>query len=166
MHELFRSLTAAEQDLVRETEPKRMTKLDEDGLLDLHTRIRRARNKYVKNYRRQAAARVEAVGARGTARPKNRRAAEKAEVFEDALARVSHEVDLVARQAAEDLKAERLAAAQAGKSTGPGSAPAGKAGGTGATGRPRGAKKTTGGLKRDASTKAQGARRQAKRDSR
>ena len=108
-------LSDDEADLVRETEVERMAQLDEDDLLALHTRVRRARTKYVKLYRRQASARVEAKGARGTARPANRRNADKAEVFELALARVSKRVDVVARAAAAELKAERLAAAKAAK---------------------------------------------------
>ena len=111
MNPLLGTLREGELDLVRETEPERMQRLDEDALLDLHTRVRRARTKYVKLYRREASARVPSVGGRGMARPKNRRNADKAEVFEDALARVSKRVDVVARQAAKDLKAERLAAA-------------------------------------------------------
>ena len=85
-------LTEDEADLVRETEVARMAELDEDDLLALHSRVRRARTKYVKLYRRQASARVAAKGARGSARPANRRNADKAEVFELALARVSKRV--------------------------------------------------------------------------
>ena len=49
--------------------------------------------------------------------------AAKAEVFELTLARVSARVDVVARAAAEELRAERLAAAAAAPgSTGPGAA--------------------------------------------
>lgn len=162
-----RFLTAAQADLVRETEPKRMEKLDEDALLDLHTRVRRARSKYVKLYRQTGAARVGMKGARGHARPGNVGNAAKAEVFELALARVSARVDVVARAAAEELKAERLAAVAATRgSSGPGPAPAGgRASATGASTRRR-ATKTTGGLKRDASSRAKGAARQAKKDSR
>jgi len=89
MNALVNSLPEAEQDLVRETEPDRMAELDEDALLKLHKRIRRARNKSVKNYRRQAAAGIEEIGGRGAAHPTNTRARDRAEVFEDALARVS-----------------------------------------------------------------------------
>ncbi len=46
--EIPRFLTKNQADLVRETEPHRMEALDEDTLLDLHTRVRRARSKYVK----------------------------------------------------------------------------------------------------------------------
>jgi hypothetical protein len=158
------SLRDDELDLLRETEPERMTPLDEDELLDLHTRIRRSRTKYVKLYRRQASARVEDLGGRGFARPKNRRNADKAEIFEEALAKVSKRVEVVARQAAAELKAERLAAAKAA-SPGPGTdgrvvAP------RGGGGRVPAHATTTGGLKRDASSQAQGARRQAARDGR
>ena len=165
--EIPRFLTDAQADLVRETEPKRMEKLDEDELLELHTRVRRARSKYVKLYRQTGASRVGLKGARGHARPGNAANAAKAEVFELALARVSARVDVVARAAAEELKAERLAAAApAPGSRGPGSGPAG--GGAKATGTStrRKATKTTGGIKRDASSRAKGAARQAKKDSR
>ena len=40
----------------------------------------------MKLYRRQASTRVEDLGGRGFARPKNRRNFDKAEIFEDALA--------------------------------------------------------------------------------
>src|SRR4051794_7449644 len=142
-----------------------MAELDEDALLDLHTRGRRARTKYVKLYRRQAAARVDDLGGRGFARPKNRRNADKAEVFEETLARVSKRVDVVARAAAAELKAERLAAAKAITTPGPprdGRVVAPRYGES----RVPAHAKTTGGQKRDASSQAQGARRQAARDGR
>jgi hypothetical protein len=165
--EIPRFLTDAQADLVRETEPKRMDRLDEDELLELHTRVRRARSKYVKLYRQTGASRVGLKGARGHARPGNAANAAKAEVFELALARVSARVDVVARAAAEELKAERLAAVAATRgSTGPGSeTPGGGSAATGASTRRR-ATKTTGGIKRDASSRAKGAARQAKKDSR
>ena len=174
MDAIVNSLRADELDLLRETEPARMGELDEDALLDLHARVRRARTKYVKLYRRQASARISDVGGRGAARPMNRRNADKAEVFESALARVSKQVDVVARRAAAQLKSERLAAARAVKkppattSDGKRAAPRKTAAATGAasTGRARAATKTTGGLKRDASSRAAGARRQAARDGR
>ena len=164
--EIPRFLTSAQGDLVRETEPARMAKLDEDDLLDLHTRVRRARSKYVKLYRQTGASRVGLKGARGHARPGNVANAAKAEVFELALARVSARVDVVARAAAEELKAERLAAAATPGSTGPG--PRSSRGGASASAAStrRRATKTTGGLKRDASSQAKGAARQAKKDSR
>ena len=165
--EIPRFLTDTQADLVRETEPKRMEKLDEDALLELHTRVRRGRSKYVKLYRQTGASRVGMKGARGHARPGNAANAAKAEVFELALARVSARLDVVARAAAEELKAERLAAVVATRgSTGPGSPPAGGRSAASGTSTRRRATKTTGGLKRDASTKSTGAARQAKKDSR
>lgn len=107
----FRMLTAAEQTLVVSTEGRRLDDLDEDALLELHDRVRRARNKYSKLYRRQAGAQVKADAARGKASAKNANTAAKAEIFEDALARVSRRLATVARQSAAALKAERLAAA-------------------------------------------------------
>ena len=158
------SLRDDELDLLRDTERERMAQLDEDELLELHTRVRRARTKYVKLYRRQAGTRVADLGGRGFARPKNRRNADKAEIFEEALARVSKRVDVVARRAAAELKAERLAAARAA-SAGPATDGRVVAPRTGGSRVPAHAT-TTGGRKRDASSQAQGARRQAARDSR
>jgi len=171
---IVNSLRADELDLLRETEPARMRELDEDVLLDLHGRVRRARTKYMKLYRRQASARIGNVGARGAARLQNRRNADKAEVFEIALARVSKQVDVVARRTAAKLKSERLAAVRAASkapaTTSDGRRAASRrrtaATGAGSSGRRRAAAKTTGGLKRDASSRAAGARRQAARDSR
>ena len=111
MNALIGTLRDDELDLLRATEPDRMAALDEDDLLDLHSRVRRARTKYVKLYRRQASTQVKKSGGRGKGRPKNRRNADKAEAFEDALARVSRRVTIVARKAAKKLKNERLAAA-------------------------------------------------------
>jgi len=161
-------LTKNQADLVRETEPHRMEALDEDTLLDLHTRVRRARSKYVKLYRQTGAQRVGMKGARGHARPGNAANGAKAEVFELALARVSARLEVVARAAAEELKNERLAAAAAVRSsTGPGTTKgAGGADGSAKASTRRRATKTTGGLKRDASTKSKGKSRQAKKDAR
>jgi hypothetical protein len=158
------SLRDDELDLLREIEPERMDQLDEDDLLELHTRVRRARTKDVKLYRRQASTRVEDLGGRGFARPKNRRNFDKAEIFEDALSSVSTRLSVLARQAAAELKAERLAAAKA-TSAGPVTSGAGIEPRGGDSRVPAHAK-TTGGVKRDASSQAQGARRQAARDGR
>jgi hypothetical protein len=164
---LLNSMTEAEQLLVAETERDAMAALDEDALLDLHARIRRARTKYVKNYRRGAGAAVSAKGGRGLSYATNQRDRGKAEIFELALARVSRQVAVVARRAADDLRSERLAAART-----EGAGPAGESPGRRDGGAPRpagrrpAAAKTTGGTKKDASTRAQGARRQARRDAR
>ena len=164
MDDLLSALNGQERDLIRETEPARMDELDEDALIRLHSRIRRARKKHQKNYRRQASAGVEEHGGRGTSRPKNTRAAQKAEVFEDALARVSHLLEKLASEAAETLKQERLAAARANRSTGPAIEPA--SAGTLGSGEARSHNQTSGGAKRDASSQAQGAQRQARKDNR
>src|SRR5689334_1401677 len=53
MNALLNSLAEAELLLIRETERDQLADLDEDALVELHTRVRRARNKYVKLYRRE-----------------------------------------------------------------------------------------------------------------
>ena len=157
-------LKETELDLIRELEPARLAALDEDELLALHKRVRRARNKHVKKYRRDASERVGEAGGRGAAAPKSDKARLRASVFEEALSRVSAELARVAHEEAEALKDERIARARAGRSTGPesqGSHP----GGVGSAGLAREHQQTSGGMKRDASSAAQGAKRQAKRDS-
>ena len=57
-------LKESEKDLMREIEPERMNQLDEDGLIALHRRVRRARNKHTTNYRRKAAKNVAEKGRR------------------------------------------------------------------------------------------------------
>jgi len=174
MKALPSTLNKAERELLIETERARMLELDEDELVELHRRVRRARTKYVTLYRRGAAGNVKKSGGRGHARPKNSRKAGKAEIFEGALARVSRRLAVAAKQSAAALKAERLEAARnaPGKgSTGKGSGPAadGDRSGSGAAvdGRviDRG-QKSPGRKKREAFSRAAGARRQAKRDSR
>ena len=161
---VLNSMTAAEQRLIAETSLDALTALDEDELLDLHGRIRRARSKYVTKYRRSASGAVVKRGGRGFSYPKNQRDRDKAEIFEAALARVSKEVGAHAARAAADLKASRLAAARSG-SSGPQKKATPRAAGAPASRQPV-AKKTTGGVKKDASSRAAGARRQAKRDAR
>ncbi|MGC5171454.1 hypothetical protein ACLQ2Q_12455 [Microbacterium sp. DT81.1] len=165
MEEYLWVLKRSELDLMREIEPERLAALDEDELLALHKRVRRARNKHVTNYRRTAAKSVNAAKSRGAARPKGGKDRLRAEAFEEALARVSERLAEVAHEQAELLKAERLAMAREGKWTGPESFNA-STGAINDEGRTRSHQKTTGGQKRDASSRSQGARRQAKRDSR
>ncbi|TDO55212.1 hypothetical protein EV651_115176 [Kribbella sp. VKM Ac-2571] len=173
---LLNSLSEAERLLVAETERDVLKGLDEDELLELHQRVRRARTKYVKNYRRAAGAAVAEVGSRGVSYPRNQRDRDKAELFESVLARVSRQVATAASRASSELRSERIEAARSARArvevapvrgagraasvrdTDAAVAPAGSR-------RPR-ATKTTGGLKKDASTRAAGARRQAKRDTR
>jgi hypothetical protein len=112
---LLAVLNDAERLLVAETERAKLAALDEDAAIELETRIRRARNKYVSQYRRAASAAVIEHGGRGKARPENKLALMRAEAFEEALSRVSRRVATLARQAALELRAERLAAARAVK---------------------------------------------------
>lgn len=161
---MIRTMTEAERQLLAEAERDNLLQLDEDDLLDLHGRIRRARNKYSKLYRRRAADRVGDVGGRGKAYGQNQRDRDKAEVFEDALARVSRQVATAAKQAAAELRAERIEAAREAGGSGPEVPP--PAAKPASKGRARSHQKTTGGLKKDADTRAKGVRRQAKRDSR
>jgi hypothetical protein len=169
MDVIVNSLTESERATVRDTDAKALSALDEDGLLELHLRVRRARNKYVGQYRRQASARVSAAGGRGKARPQNQRARDKAEVFEAALARVSTALAKAARHSAAQLRTDRLAAARAAKSAGPARAAArtpaaGAARATTTSRRPP--EKSSGRIKKDASSIAAGKRRQARRDAR
>ncbi|GAA1497193.1 hypothetical protein [Paeniglutamicibacter kerguelensis] len=153
-----------ELDLIREVEAERMELLDEDELLALHKRVRRARKKHTKNYRRLAAAGVVEEGARGTARPRHGKAAQRAEIFEEALSRVSNRLAAVAQETYEALKAERLERAAAGKSSGPHGSTGPAAGGVG-PGRAAEHQTSPGTKKKQASSQAAGAKRQAKRDS-
>jgi hypothetical protein len=169
---LLAALNDAERLLVAQTERAELPALDEDAAIALEARIRQARNKYVGQYRRGASARVAEHGARGQAAPENQRAALKAEAFEEALARVSRRVAVLARQAAAQLRAERLAAARAARQAhdpgAPGAVPADGRKGPAVTGERTGdrALHSPASQKRRASTRAAGARQQAKRDSR
>jgi hypothetical protein len=157
-------LTDSEIELIERTKSANLADLDEDGLGELHDRVRRASRKYRTLHRRQASAQVRADRARGKASAKNLRTAVKAEVFEDALARVSRALSRAAKESAAELKAERLAVAASG-SSGPNRSRAGK-GSVAGPGRTPAKKRTPASNKRRASTQAAGARRQAKRDTR
>ena len=169
---LLAALNDAERLLVAQTGRAELAALDEDAAIELEARIRRARNKYVGQYRRAASAAVAEHGGRGKARPENTRAAMKAEAFEEALSLVSRRVAALARQSAAQLRSERLAAAGAAQQAqAPGArsaAPAAARKGPAVTGEPVGdrALRSPATAKRRASTRAAGARRQAKRDSR
>ena len=165
------ALTESERLLVAETDKAALAMLDEDGAIELETRIRRARDKYAGQYRRSATARVMEHGARGRARPENTRAAAKAEAFERALSQVSRRVAVLASQSAADLRAERLAAARAVKQDDwPGGGemvPRQRRQGPDMTREPAGerALRSPASEKERAGTLAAGARRQARRDS-
>ncbi|MEU4422856.1 hypothetical protein AB0F81_19685 [Actinoplanes sp. NPDC024001] len=159
---LLGSLSEAELAIVREADPDRLAGLDEDALIELHTRVRRARNKHVKVYRRRAATRVPEAGGRGKAHAQNSRKRAKAEVFEVILATVSRHLALAAQASAESLEAERHAEERTarGVSSEPPAVP--KLHPQRKDRRPQSVELT----KRHASTRAQGARRQARKDSR
>jgi hypothetical protein len=157
-------LTDDEAELVSATEAHPLKRLDEDELLELLQRVRRARNKYSKLHRRQASSQVSADGGRGKAAERNNRTSQKAEVFEEALERVSAQLAKSAAQSAARLREERLARASNRNQGGGGrTAGAGKAAGTpkrrATTASPRE-------VKIAASGRAAGARRQAARDAR
>ena len=94
LHTLF---TDQEQTLVIATERARLKGLGEDDLDELLTRVRRARIKYTKLYRRQSADLVAAKSSRAGTSTSNQRTKRKAEIFEDALARVASALAAAAR---------------------------------------------------------------------
>lgn len=175
----FSVLSERDKQLVLETEPKRLRELGEDELIELHGRVRRARTKHQTNYRRASSSQVRKDRARGKASATARRDAARAEVLEEALARVSRRLAFAARAAADELRAERLAAArkdakakQAAKAkAAKAKAAKGKGKGAGkakakAKAAPKGKRPTPADQKRRASTKAKGKRAQARRDAR
>jgi hypothetical protein len=168
---LLAVLTESEKLLVAETDRAALAALDEDGAIALETRVRRARDKYVSQYRRSASIRVAEAGDRGKARPGNARARTKAEAFERALSQVSQRVAALARESAAALRRERLAAAKIAKQRDwPGAGqlvPRQRRRGPELTPEPKGerALRNPATEKERAGSLAQGARRQAKRDS-
>ncbi len=170
---LLAVLNDSERLLVAETESTVLVSLDEDAVAALHDRVRRARNKYVGQYRRGASARVPVAGGRGKARPANQQAAIKAEAFEEALARVSRRLAVLARHSATALRDERLAAARGTSRAATKKAATKKAATQKSVTRPRKvpvrqgvAARTPASESARASTRAAGDRRQGKRDSR
>jgi hypothetical protein len=157
-------LAESERVVLLETEKPGLLSLEEDDLIALHSRVRRARTKHVKLYRRQASTRVAGAGGRGAARPANLRNLQKAELFEDALARVSRQLAVVARRSAAELKAERLAAARAMRGPGPVKSPPPQA--QPVRRAPRAKAPSAASVKQRAGAQAVGARKQARRDSR
>lgn len=165
--------SADEQTLLVATEPARLALMSEDEIGEALLLVRRARNKYSKLHRRQASATVSEVGRRASTQSQNLRTLRKAEIFEDALARVSRAYAAAAKAAATQLKSERLALAKAATTPAPAAPKAAKS-----TAKPGQTKSTTAAGRgvvpasataspaRRGSSKAQGAKRQAKRDSR
>jgi hypothetical protein len=109
---IVKTLTKGERSLIMDTRPKKLAGLSEDQLLDLHGRVRRGRNKYKKNFRQGAAKGVKAKGSRAVATKERRADAQRREVFEEALARVSERLAKAARRSADELRTKRLARAK------------------------------------------------------
>lgn len=153
--------SANEQTLLVATEPARLKQMSEDELDDLLTLVRRARTKYTKLYRRQSASSVQAAGKRSASGSSNQRTLRKAEIFEDALARVARALAAAARVQRDELKAQRIAMARG--ESGPPARTGGRAGNTSGAAQTskRGDHVTK---RRAASTTAKGARNQARKD--
>lgn len=158
----------SEQSLLVGTETKRLADLSEQELDELFTRVRRARTKYLKLHRRQSADLVAQSSSRAGTSSSNERTLRKAEIFEDALARVARALASAARATAKQLKDERLAAATAAKG-----APTRNGGKAGDTSREpdtsdhtEPARGRASSKSRQASRQASGARKQARRDRR
>jgi hypothetical protein len=160
-----------EQTVLVATESARIAKMSEDELGDLLMLVRRARNKYSTLHRRQAATSIEAAGKRSAASSSNTRTLRKAEIFEDALARVSASLASAARASRDELKKERLAAARGEKAAAPVKNSAKSSAPAKSTGKARTVRtgKGSGGKgqvteRRVGATRATNARAQAKRD--
>lgn len=166
-------LNETEKALLRQAEPRAIAELDEDALLVLHDRIRRARNKYSKLYRRRAGEQVADDAHRGRAHAAHARTAAKAEAFEEVLATVSRKLAAAATASANALKKERVAAARAARTAGAAKkAPAKEAAARKTARRTSGAttpakQKQRTPIKKRAAASARGTKRrtQAKRDS-
>ena len=166
MKKLLKSLSEKDFRLYRQTKRDRLRELDEDELIDLHARVRNARNKHMTVYRREAAAAVSDKAARGAARRTTRSNAARVEALETALARVSRRLGTVAKQNAAALKQERLDAARSDAPSFAGAGADDPAAARLPGGKAKSKQKSAGRKKREASDIAAGAKRQAKRDSR
>lgn len=163
----LRLFSKSEQTLLVATRKKQLDEQSEDELDELFTRVRRARNKYMKLYRRQSSTLVADHESRAGTDTSNQRTRRKAEIFEDALARVARALATAAKATAKQLKDERLAAAAAAKGS-PWSTEDGDP--VDATDSSSTRKKPVRGRatskSRQASRKSSGGRNQAKRDNR
>ena len=166
-------LNKSESRLVAETERDALAGLGEDEAIELEARVRRARDKAVGQYRRPASAAVADHAARGMAYPENQRARARAEAFERALSRTSHRVAVLSQESAAALRKERIEAARAtkrGERDWPGGeemVPRQRRKGPAVTPEPTGerALRSASSERQRAETLSQGARKQAKRDS-
>ena len=90
------NLTQQENSLIGQSDPEALARMDEKSLKELLSRLRQARDKNFSLLRRQGAARVTAEGARGAAQQANEKRSEKVEIFDEALARVTHRLESLA----------------------------------------------------------------------
>lgn len=104
--------TAKEQELLVETRADDLDSRSEDELIDLLSRVRRARNKYSDLHRRQAVKSMKKSGRRAVTADANERTLKKAEIFDDAVSRVARYVSRAARANADEAKQQRIAAAR------------------------------------------------------
>ncbi|SEA58925.1 MULTISPECIES: hypothetical protein [unclassified Mycobacterium] len=89
------NLTPQENELIAESHPEALARMDSKALKELQRRLRQAREKNFSLLRRQGAARVESEGGRGAAQPANEKRGEKVDVFDEALARVGERLEAV-----------------------------------------------------------------------
>jgi hypothetical protein len=170
---LMAVLNKSEGRLVGQTERDALAELGEDEAIELEARVRRARDKAAGQYRRPASAAVAEHAARGMAYPENQRARARAEAFERALSRTSHRVAVLAQESAAALRKERLEAARSakrGERDWPGAdemVPKQRRKGPEVTPEPTGERALRGAAseRQRSETLSQGARKQAKRDS-
>jgi hypothetical protein len=155
-------LNESEKALLRQADGSSLAGLDEDQLIDLHTRVRRARTKYATLYRRRASSQVTKDADRAKAHAQHARTAVKAEAFEDALARVSLALGRSARARAAELRAERLDAARRQPAS-PRRQPGGTTRATPASGVRSGATKLRTPIRKRASASARAETRRAQR---
>lgn len=87
------NLTPQENELIAESDPVALARMDSKSLKDLQRRLRQAREKNFSLLRREGAARVESEGGRGAAQPANEKRGEKVDVFDEALTRVSERLE-------------------------------------------------------------------------
>ncbi|MCX8562260.1 hypothetical protein OS122_15300 [Mycolicibacterium mucogenicum] len=87
------NLSPQENELIAESHPEVLARMDAKSLKELQHRLRQAREKNFSLLRRQGAARVESEGGRGAAQPANEKRGEKVDVLDDALTRVSERLD-------------------------------------------------------------------------
>lgn len=87
------NLSDDENELVDQTDPAALARMDEKSVKELQSRLRKARDKNFDLLRRQGAARVEAEGGRGAAEQANQKRNDKVDVLDDALARVNERLE-------------------------------------------------------------------------